>query len=161
MDSDSSLKAELKNQLSDFVRLTIKPVLHIANLTIVYWISLKASDWVLASIVSSQAQLASQNEFATQFLLGLRLFSLVGIGVGYVFHTIIRLYREGKELIKMLYSEFQSDRTQVSHSKKTPTTKSDDIHVSQPNEAPTSKSDNTLASKLQQASTSKSEEEGQ
>jgi len=70
-------------------------------------VALIAFDWVLTFIASSFQDVASQSEFASQLLLGLKIFSAIGTAIGYVFHTIYQLYLQGKHVVKVIREDVQ------------------------------------------------------
>jgi hypothetical protein len=100
-----SLKEELLRRFRKWLLLTMDPLLLVGHLTVIYIVALKADDWVLAAISSSLDDLIQQSPFVAELLLGLKVFSALGIAIGYGLHTVYQLYLEGKHVAKVLMNE--------------------------------------------------------
>ena len=100
-----SLQEELKDRLTRWILISIDPLLLIGHLTLIYVVALKADEAILTAISSSFDDLVKQSSFAAQLLLGLKLFSALGVAFGYGLHTVYQLYLEGKHVVKVLKEE--------------------------------------------------------
>ena len=90
-----------KRKLMAWIIVTIDPLLLIIHLTLIYIAFLRADDLVLAEISRSFGDLIDQSEFAAALLKGIKIFSALGVAVGYALHTIYTLYLQAKHVIKV------------------------------------------------------------
>jgi len=103
---EKTLVSEIKKKLSRWILLTLDPLLLVAHLTVVYIIFLKADDMVLAVIANSFDEVIAESYFVGQLLLGIKIFSAIGVAIGYGFHIIYQLIKEAKHFVSTMKKEF-------------------------------------------------------
>ncbi len=97
-----SLSEALKTRGIRWLIATIDPLLTIVHLTIIYIVFLIADDLVLTQIERSFGDLISQSRFVADLLFGIKVFSALGVAVGYGLHTVYSLYLQAKHVMRVM-----------------------------------------------------------
>ena len=94
-------------KISAWVLATMDPLLLIFHLTIIYIVFLWADNFVLLVISSSFSELIKDAPFVASLLLGIKIFSAVGVAFGYGFHTVYQLVKDARDFITKMKQEFK------------------------------------------------------
>ena len=111
--TEIKLITETKRKLGQWVLSTLDPLLLVAHLTIVYIVFLKADELVLAIITSSFKEVITESYFVEQLLLAVKIFSAIGVAIGYGFHIIYQLVKEAKHFVSTMKKELKTPEAEV------------------------------------------------
>jgi hypothetical protein len=104
LDSDASTKSLLK----EWTHSTLRPLLVIVRVTIIFIFALLADTLILAIISWTFGNTINQNPFGARLLEGIRLLSALGTAAAYIIYLLRSLFKDTKEALE----EFRSGNKQ-------------------------------------------------
>jgi hypothetical protein len=101
----TSLDKAVKLQVKDWFLDTLKPLLVIVRVTIIFIFALLADTLIIMIIAWSFSDIIHHNPFAIKLLEGIQLLSALGTAIAYIFYLINSLFKDAKHVLEEIRAE--------------------------------------------------------
>ena len=100
--TEKSFSRELKVQIKEWFFTTLRPLLIIVHVTVVFILALLADTLIIMIISWSFHDVVSHNLFAANLLEGIQLLSALGTAAAYILYLIRSIFKDTRHVLEEL-----------------------------------------------------------